>query len=134
MAEPDEVELVTAVLQDEDMPMAQSVVVRHIDRRAAELLPSPRFTVWAHTLSGVIAEYGFLNRRLQEWSLLRAIAVGDAWAPEELTTASDWCQRSLLSIRLARTPKALALLAEHGRTRRTRNAAARPLPCPEQPS
>lgn len=131
VAETDEAELVATVLQDEDTPMAQSVVVRHVDRRAAELLAESRFTTWAHSVSAVITEYDFLNRRLQEWSLLRAITVGDVWAPVELTTASDWCQRTVTSVEVAIAPEALALLAEHGRTRRVRNAAARRLHHPE---
>ncbi|MER5227581.1 hypothetical protein [Streptomyces flaveus] len=134
VAEADEAELVTAVLQDEDAPMAQSVVVRHVDRRAAELLADSRFTAWAHTLTGVVAEYHFLTRRLQEWSLLRAITLGDPWAPEELTTTSDWCQRTVTTGQVATSPEALTLLAEQGRTRRVRNAATRRLQHPAQPS
>ncbi|MEU6026343.1 hypothetical protein ABZ825_04880 [Streptomyces tauricus] len=132
VAEADEAELVAAVLQDKDASMAHSVVVRHIDRRAAELLAHSRFTTWADTLTGIIAEHDFLTRRLREWSLVRAIALGDRWGPEDLTTASDWCQRTVTTGQIATSPEALALLAEQGRTRRVRNAATRGLQHPMQ--
>ncbi|MDF9811955.1 hypothetical protein [Streptomyces sp. SPB162] len=134
VTETDEAKLVAAVLRDADATMAQSAVVRHIDQRAARLLTDPRFTTWAHTLTGVIAERDFLTRRLQEWTLLRAIALGETWASEELTSASDWCQRTAATGQLATSPEALILLAEHGRTRRVRNAATRGLQHPRQPS
>ncbi|MGW0841783.1 hypothetical protein ACWD26_16755 [Streptomyces sp. NPDC002787] len=123
VAEEDEVGLVAAVLRDEDATMAQSAVVRHIDRRAARTLTESRFTAWADTLTGVVAERDFLAGRLREWTLLSAITLGRPWAPEELTTASDWCQRKATSGQFAVPPEALTLLAEHGRTRRVRNAA-----------
>ncbi|MFD0343622.1 hypothetical protein ACFVH0_33925 [Streptomyces sp. NPDC127117] len=134
VAETDEAKLVAAVLRDEDATMAQSAIVRHIDHRAARLLADPRFTAWAHTLTGVIAERDFLTRRLQEWILLRAITLGETWAPEELTTASDWCQHTAATGQAATSPEALILLAEHGRTRRVRNAATRGLQHPAHPS
>ncbi|MFF6783038.1 hypothetical protein [Streptomyces sp. NPDC012510] len=128
VAEADEAELVAAVLRDEDAAMAQSAVVRHLDRRAARLLPDSRFTAWVHTMTGVVAERAFLVRRLREWALLGAIARGEPWAPEDITTASDWFQRTAVTERAAALPEALTLLAEHGRTRRVRNAATLRLP------
>lgn len=124
VAEGGEVELVAAVLRDEDAAMAQSAVVRHIDRRAAQLLADTRFTAWARTMTGVVAERAFLVRRLREWALLGAITRGEPWAPGALTMASDWCQRTAVSDRIAASHEALTLLAAHGRTRRVRNAAA----------
>jgi hypothetical protein len=133
VTEPDEVELVAAVLRDEDVAMGQSAVVRHIDRRALHLMTDSRFTVWAEGLTAVIAERDFLTRRLREWTLLRAIALGEPWVPEELVTASDWCQRRATTGEVATSPGALHLLAEHGRTRRVRNAAAHLLRDPAPP-
>lgn len=123
VAEVDEPGLVAAVLRDEDATMAQSAVVCHIDRRAAQMLTESRFTAWADTLTGVVAGRDFLTRRLREWTLLGAITLGGPWAPEELTTASDWCQRTATTGQFAISPEALTLLAGHGRTRRVRNAA-----------
>ncbi|MCZ4099691.1 hypothetical protein C8250_002465 [Streptomyces sp. So13.3] len=123
VAEPDEAGLVATVLRDEDATTADSAVGRHLDRRAADLLPDPRFTAWAQTLTEVIADRDFLACRLREWTLLRTIALGRPWAAEDLTRASDWCQRMAATTQIAPSSKALSLLAEHGRTRRVRNAA-----------
>ncbi|GAA3387079.1 hypothetical protein [Streptomyces roseoviridis] len=125
VAEPDEAELVAAVLRDEDPVMAQSAVVRHVDRRAAELLTDARFPAWCRALSGVVAGRDVLARRLREWTLLRALVLGEPWTPAELTTASDWCQRTAVTGTFAVSPAALALLAERGCTRRVRHTAAR---------
>jgi len=127
VAETEEADLVAAVLCDEDAQMAQSAVVHHIDRRAAQLLTDARFTAWAHRMATVIEGRDFLTRRLHEWTLLRAIALGEPWAAEELTAASDWFQRTAATARIITSPDALGLLAERGRTRRVRNAASRRL-------
>ncbi|MFJ6569059.1 hypothetical protein ACIQNU_16690 [Streptomyces sp. NPDC091292] len=123
VAEADEADLVAAVLRDPDANMAESAVGRHLDRRAAEMLTDPRFTTWARTLADVIAERHFPARRLGEWSLLRAITLGEPWAVEDLLGATDWCQRMVPSTAIPTAPDALELLAERGRTRRIRVAA-----------
>ncbi|MFI8308968.1 hypothetical protein ACIF80_37395 [Streptomyces sp. NPDC085927] len=50
----EEADLVTAVLGDEDVQMAQSAVVHHLGRRASQLLTDARFTAWAHAMAEVI--------------------------------------------------------------------------------
>ncbi|MFJ7072158.1 hypothetical protein [Streptomyces sp. NPDC098781] len=135
VAEEDEADLVAAVLRDQDATMANSAVVRHIDRRAADLLTDPGFTSSARTLTEVVAGRDFLTLRLREWALLRAISLGDPWTAEEVTAATDWFQRKavttqLATPRIAPSTRALSLLAEHGRTRRVRNAATRRLASP----
>lgn len=127
VAREDEADLVADVLRDEDAVMAQSAVVRHLDRRAALLLTDARFSSWAAAVAPAIAGRDFLTRRLAEWTLLRTIALdgpNEPWAADELTAASDWCQRTATSTRAVASPRALALLADHGRTRRVRAAAA----------
>lgn len=69
----------------------------------------------------------FLARRLREWTLLRAIALDESWTAEDLTTASDWFQRTASVVLVVASPEALSLLAERGRTRRVRSAASRRL-------
>jgi hypothetical protein len=125
--EAEEVDLVATVLRDPDQAMAQSAVVRHLDNRAANLLPLPdqRFEDWAHAMSSQISELDFLTRRLHEWTLLRSITMGERWAAEEVTTASDWFQRK--AVETVTTPAVLTLLASAGRTRRVRAAANRRL-------
>ncbi|MFE9467898.1 hypothetical protein ACFYNW_30315 [Streptomyces virginiae] len=117
-----EAEVVAAVLRDPDRVMAESAVVTHLDRRAAGLLTDEGFTAWARAMSGVLADRAFPERRLREWSLLKAVTCGEPWAAAELTGASDWCQRT--AVRLLGSYEALELLAADARTRRVRNAAA----------
>lgn len=127
VSEADEAALVATVLDDPDVSMAEAAVNRHLERRAAHLLTDPAFTAWAQTLAGAIGDRPFLARRLREWTLLRAIALDEPWTAEELTTASDWFQRTASVVLVVTSPEALGLLAEQGRTRRVRNAASRRL-------
>ncbi|MFS8202686.1 hypothetical protein ACLVWQ_28880 [Streptomyces sp. CWNU-52B] len=133
VAEEDEADLVAAVLRDQDATMADSAVGRHLDRRAADLLTEPRFTAWAQAMTEVIADRDFLTLRLREWTLLRAIALGDPWTAEELTGAADWFQRMAATAQIVTSPKVLMLLAESGRTRRVRNMASHQLRHRDQP-
>ncbi|MER5667151.1 hypothetical protein [Streptomyces mirabilis] len=134
VAEADEADLVAAVLRDQDTTMADSAVGRHLDRRAADLLTGPAFTAWARTTTEVIADRDFLTLRLREWTLLRTIALGEPWAAEDLTSASDWFQRMATTLQIVTSPEALRLLAERGRTRRVRNAASRQPQRRDQPN
>ncbi|GAA0948772.1 hypothetical protein [Actinocorallia libanotica] len=132
--EADEAGLVAVVLRDQDAAMAESAVGRHLDRRAAQLLTTPAFTAWAHTMTTVITERDFLTRRLREWGLLRSIALGEPWAAEDITGASDWFQRMATTTQIISSPDALRLLSDHGRTRRVRNTARLRLPQLEEPN
>ncbi|MEJ8645863.1 hypothetical protein WKI68_40870 [Streptomyces sp. MS1.HAVA.3] len=64
----------------------------------------------------------FPERRLREWILLKAITRDEPWSAAELTSASDWCQRT--AAQSLNSCEALSLLATDARTRRVRNAAA----------
>ncbi|MER5410859.1 hypothetical protein [Streptomyces sp. NPDC002769] len=118
----DEAELVTRILRDPDTTMAQSAIVRHLDRRAAQLLTDDGFTSWAHAMAEVSAEREFLPHRLREWTLLRSITTGEPRSSEEVTTGSDWFQRK--AVETVPSPVVLTLLAESGRTRRVRANAS----------
>ncbi|WP_411102780.1 hypothetical protein [Streptomyces sp. cmx-4-9] len=117
-----EAEVVAAVLRDPDPVMAESAVVTHLDRRAAMLLADEAFPAWAGAMTVVLAGRAFPERRLREWSLLKAITRDEPWPADALTTASDWCQRT--AAQSLTSYAALRLLADAGRTRRVRNAAA----------
>ncbi|GAA2904490.1 hypothetical protein GCM10010517_70580 [Streptosporangium fragile] len=117
----DEVGLVGRVLRDPDTVMAQSAVVRHLDRRAAQLLTDAGFPDWFEAMVIVTAEWEFLVHRLREWMVLRSITIDDTRGSEDLLAASDWCQRT--AARVLTSSAALRLLAERGRTRRVRAAA-----------
>lgn len=123
----DEAALVAALLQGPDPAAAESAVNRHVEHRAASLLTDPAFTAWAQSLAAAVADRPFLARRLREWTLLRAIALDEPWTAGEVTSASDWFQRTASAALVVTSPEALGLLAEQGRTRRVRNAASRRL-------
>jgi len=117
----EEPDLVTAILTDPDPTMAQSAIVRHLDRRATDLLESPEYITWAQSMTRVLEPRPFLVQRLHEWSLFRAVALAQPWAPDALTDSSDWLQRKIAES--LDSADALAVLAETGRTRRVRNTA-----------
>ncbi|WP_327418926.1 hypothetical protein [Streptomyces sp. NBC_01233] len=132
--ESDEADLVAEILRDDCVAMAESAVNRHLERRAAHLLTDSGFPSWARTMAEVIGDRPFLSRRLREWTLLRTIALDEPWTAEELTGASDWFQRTASVAQVVASPVAPALLAEHGRTRRVRNAASRRVQRPRRRS
>ncbi|MFD6187611.1 hypothetical protein [Streptomyces goshikiensis] len=120
-----EAERMAAVLRDPDRVMAESAVVTHLDRRAAQLLADERFRDWARAVGAVLDGRAFPVVRLREWTLLKSVHQGEPWSVAELSGASDWCQRT--AVALLTSYEALGLLAEAGRTRRVRNAAAQRL-------
>ncbi|MFJ8012873.1 hypothetical protein [Streptomyces sp. NPDC096339] len=124
VAEADEAGVVADVLRDEDPVMAESAVALHMERRATDLLTAPGFAAWAEAMAPLVAGRAFLVRRLHEWTLLRAVELGEPWAADALIGASDWFQRMASTTELVTSPDALGLLAERGRTRRVRTAAS----------
>ncbi|WP_329203319.1 hypothetical protein [Streptomyces sp. NBC_01435] len=79
--------LMTEVLADPDPypAMAQSAVICHLDRWATDLLKSPEYATWAQAMVKVLEPHPFLVQRLQEWSLVRAVALAQPWLPGALT-------------------------------------------------
>ncbi|WP_369268849.1 hypothetical protein AB5J55_01380 [Streptomyces sp. R11] len=120
VSDADEADLVGLVLTDADRSMAQSAVLRHLDRRAADLCLEPSYPAWAETMKHVVLNRPFLTRRLWEWSLLRAIGLEQPWHPGDLLASSDWLQ---LKAAAAPSGKAMEILAANGRTKRIRNTA-----------
>ncbi|OKI99175.1 hypothetical protein [Kitasatospora sp. CB01950] len=120
VAEPDEVDLVSRVLTDPDQTMAQSAVLRHLDRRAAGLYPGPVYQGWVQAMTQATLDHPFLAQRLREWSLFRAVTLKLPWQPDDLLASSNWLQ---LKTAAGTNTKAIELLAEAGRTKRIRNTA-----------
>lgn len=118
VGDPDEVDLVSRVLSDPDQTMAQSAVLRHLDRRAASL--GPAYEEWAQTMSQATIDRPFLVQRLREWSLFRAITLKLLWQPDDLLASSNWLQ---LKTAAGTNTEAVEILAEAGRTKRIRNTA-----------
>ncbi|WP_329528639.1 hypothetical protein [Streptomyces sp. NBC_01462] len=121
VAPPDAAALIAQVLTDPDKGMANSAVCEYLDRRAAELLTGPAYPAWRLEMTGPVGVDDFSTRRLNEWTLLRAMTLNEPWDAENLLAASNWLQ-----LRTAETSSAttvLEVLAESGRTRRIRNIA-----------
>jgi hypothetical protein len=72
-------------------------------------------------IAPVVEDHELLRRRLEEWALFKAIAGENAWSTSDLTNASNWLQRKVAE--RAHSSRALATLAEHGRTNRVRATA-----------
>jgi len=109
----DELTLVAEVLQDPDVAMAQGAVLRHLDQRASTLIHGPDYAPWTQAMAGAVASRPFLLQCLHEWSLFRAITLGQPW--------SHWLQ-----LKIAGSPgtrEDAAVLAQAGRTKRIRNTA-----------
>ncbi|MFB7123385.1 hypothetical protein [Kitasatospora sp. NPDC056273] len=113
--------LAARVLTDPERSMASGAVCEYLDRRAAELLTAPGFPAWHRELSGVVAADAFAARRLRDWALLRAVTLDEPWTEEQVLAAENRLQEHLAEESNARP--VLGLLAERGRTRRTRNVA-----------
>ncbi|MEV7185962.1 hypothetical protein [Kitasatospora sp. NPDC093102] len=114
--------LTARILTDPESSMAGSAVCEYLDRRAAELLTDPGFPAWHRELAGVVAADAFSVRRLRDWALLRAMTLDEPWEEGQLLTAENWLQEHLAEN--SPTRAVVSLLAESGRTRRSRNIAA----------
>jgi hypothetical protein len=120
VADADEADLVSRVLTDPDQVMAQSAVLRHLDRRAADLHPGPAYEAWAEAMTQATADRPFLAQRLREWSLFRTVTLKLPWQPDDLLASSNWLQ---LKTAAGTNTEAIEILAEAGRTKRIRNTA-----------
>ncbi|MFJ7067810.1 hypothetical protein [Streptomyces sp. NPDC101115] len=120
VAEADEAATVRRVLADPDRTMAQSAVLRHLDRRADDLHLGPAYEEWCRSMTGTVTGSALLTRRLQEWSLYRAITLRLPWHPDDLLVATDWLQ---LKTAAGASSAALEILAGGGRTKRIRSTA-----------
>ncbi|MCX2184129.1 hypothetical protein KV205_26885 [Streptomyces sp. SKN60] len=120
VSDADEADLVGEVLADPDRTMAQSAVLRHLDRRAADLHHEPAYEPWAASMTRATLHHPFLTRRLREWSLLRALTLGQRWHQDALLDSSDWLQHRAAT---GSNTGALEVLADRGRTQRIRATA-----------
>lgn len=118
----DEFVVLAAALNDPDRVMGQSVVTWHLERQVPGRWARQDFLAWLDRIARLVAGYPFLVSRVQEWSLVSAIALGSPWSPDDLLAASDWAQGKVVAV--VASAEALTLLAESGRTRRVRNGAA----------
>ena len=121
VADADERDLVRTVLTDPDHAVAQSAIIRHIDRTAEHLGADEAYAQWHERIAPVVEDHELLRHRLEEWALFNAIVGENAWSTADMANASNWLQRKVAE--RTHSPRALATLAEHGRTNRVRATA-----------
>lgn len=121
VSDAEEFALLAEVLEDPDRTVADAAVLGHLDRRAVALADPEEFTTWSRQIAGILRGRELPGRRLREWSVLKDIDSGQSWSTAELIEASDWLQRRLAEH--SGSHLALTVLADQGRTRRTRNTA-----------
>lgn len=115
---PDDLPVITRVLEDPDQAMAAAAVVRHLDRMGES---HPDFDTWAEAVLPVLGGREFPTRRVAEWRLYRELVAGGEPDRDRLHEASDWLQRKVADDLTGSA--VLEVLAEVGRTKRVRNTA-----------
>ena len=118
-------DLLDLIGKDADHVMAEAVLAEAIDKVATTLSSLGEFDQWLHDVWEPDVAFTFPRRRAEEWRLYMRIQEDPAMDPAELQESSDWLQRRVATN--SESHAALAWLAQHGRTKRTRAAAAESL-------
>ncbi|MFE2506366.1 hypothetical protein [Streptomyces rubiginosohelvolus] len=120
--------IVASILRDPVEMVAKSAVVALVDEIAMRTAGPAEFREWA---SGLLPEIDglegeghreFIRRRIRDWLFHLSVQDGHVPTTAELAEVTDWMQRTLAEG--SRSPTVLALLAESGRRKKTRNVAA----------
>ncbi|MFI5908476.1 hypothetical protein [Dactylosporangium sp. NPDC051541] len=117
----DDPALLAALLAEPDRLKAEAELTSLVDRRAAGPESAAALTAWARPLLDAVGTDGFIARRVQEWSLFKALQSGAPVDREALGAASNWLQHKVLEE--ADSAAVVAALGEVGRTKRVRNLA-----------
>ncbi len=119
--------IVATLLRDPVEMVAKSAVVALVDEIAMRTDGPAEFREWA---SGILPEIDglageghreFIRRRIRDWLFYLSLQDGHVPTTAELAEVTDWMQRTLAEG--SRSPAVLALLAEAGRRKKTRNVA-----------
>ncbi|WP_424569057.1 hypothetical protein [Streptomyces sp. CH-036] len=119
--------IVATILRDPVEMVAKSAVVALVDEIAMRTAGPAEFREWA---SGLLPEIDglegeghreFIRRRIRDWLFHLHVQDGHVPTTAELAEVTDWMQRTLAEE--SRSPAVLALLAESGRRKKTRNVA-----------
>ncbi len=119
--------IVAMIVRDPHQMGARSAVVALVDRMARKAGGPAEFRLWS---DGLVPEFDrltsekdreFVRNRCVDW--LFCLSVEDGHVPQtaELARVTDWMQRLLAEVSTSRA--VLDLLAESGRTKKTRNIA-----------
>ncbi|MEU3958994.1 hypothetical protein AB0F42_04070 [Streptomyces buecherae] len=119
--------LVATILRDPHEMTAKTAVVALVDGVAMRASGAAEFRRWA---AGVLPEVDrlrteayreFIRRRVHDWLFHLSVRDGHVPTAAELAQVTDWMQR--LVAEESTSPAVLALLAESGHRRKTRNVA-----------
>jgi hypothetical protein len=119
--------IVATILRDPEEMVSRSAFVELVDSIALRMTEPAEFEQWAAELGPEIdllkaeGNREFLHRRMNDWKTYLAIRSGHTPTSAELAAVTDWMQRLLAEESTSRP--VLTLLAETGRTKKTRNIA-----------
>ncbi|WP_432040177.1 hypothetical protein [Streptomyces cucumeris] len=119
--------IVATILRDPIDIVSKTAVVALVDGIARRVTGPAEFRQWSAQLLPETdqltteAYREFIRRRVDDWLFHLSIKDGQVPTPAELAEVTDWMQRRLAEY--STSPAVLALLAESGRTRKTRNIA-----------
>ncbi|MBQ1157313.1 hypothetical protein KBZ21_03875 [Streptomyces sp. A73] len=119
--------IVATILRDPNEMGSKTAVVALVDRIAMKVTGPAEFRQWSAELLPEIDQLKtegyreFIRRRIHDWLFYLSIEEGHVPAPAELAQVTDWMQRVLAQE--STSPAVLALLAESGNKKKTRNIA-----------
>ncbi|QKW07973.1 hypothetical protein HUT18_17845 [Streptomyces sp. NA04227] len=119
--------IVTMILRDPIEIVSKSAVVALVDGIAMQVTGPAEFQQWSAELLPEIGRLKaegnreFIRRRVHDWLFYLSIEDGHVPTPVELATVTDWMQRLLAEE--SASPAVLAVLAESGNRKKTRNVA-----------
>jgi hypothetical protein len=119
--------LAAALARDPEPLTAKTAVVELIDKVAENTADPEVFRQWAAEILPETDRFGsgkdreFVRQRVRDWQLSLAVENGQVPDIADVAAVSDWMQRRLADF--STSSPVLTLLAEHGRTKKTRNVA-----------
>ncbi|MFE0759792.1 hypothetical protein [Streptomyces smyrnaeus] len=120
--------IVATILRDPNEMGSKTAVVALVDRIAMKVSGSGQFRQWSAELWPEVDQLKtegyreFIRRRIHDWLFYLSVEDdGHVPAPAELAQVTDWMQRVLAQE--STSPAVLALLAESGNRKKTRNIA-----------
>ncbi|MEV6398052.1 hypothetical protein AB0M39_25315 [Streptomyces sp. NPDC051907] len=119
--------IVATILRDPNEMASKTAVVALVDTIAMKATGREEFRQWSAELLPEIDQLktegfrAFIRRRVHDWLFYLSVEDGHAPTPAELAEVTDWMQRLLAGV--STSPAVLALLAESGNRKKTRNIA-----------
>lgn len=115
-------ELLLLIGEDPDVSMRDSAVITYVERKADQFAAADMFSSWLDELGETLGVFPVAHKRVSDLLLFKMIEETRE-PPGASLRAGEWLQRKLSEE--SRSLDVLAVLAEAGRTKRIRHAAAR---------